>query len=59
MYPQIFNVNILICYEDMYKSQKYLFWAILKQYEESDISWFGARNDFLLKIGSHLGFWAL
>ena len=38
MYPQIFNVNILICYEDIYKSQKNLFWASLKQYEEFDIS---------------------
>ena len=38
MFPQIFNVNILICYEDIYKSQKHLFWASLKQYEECDIN---------------------
>ena len=59
MYPQIINVNILICYEDIYKSHKHLFWASFKQYEECDISWFGIRNDFMLKIGGHVGFWAL
>ena len=59
MYPQIFNVYILICYEDIYKSEKHLVWESLKQYEECDISWFGVRNEFLFEIGGHLGFWVL
>ena len=56
MYPPIFNVNILICCEDIYKSQKHLFWASLKQYEDCDISWFGVRNDFMFKLAAILDF---
>ena len=33
MYPQILNVSILICYVDIYESQKHLFFGSLKQYE--------------------------
>ena len=56
MYPQIFNVNILICFEDIYKGQKHLFWTSVKLYEECEISRFGVRNNFMLKMVAILDF---
>ena len=53
MYPQIINVNILICYEDIYKSQKHLFWPSLKQYEECDLV---LKTIFCSKLAAILDF---
>ena len=39
MFPQIVTVNILICYEDMYKSQNQsILFAILKHFYERHVS---------------------
>ena len=59
MYPQIVTVNILISYEDIYKSQNQsILFAILKHFYEWHVSRFSIANDILTKIGVYFRFWA-